>query len=117
MRLGKPILLKEKNFFADRDFLEQARLNAKKFRRDFPGEEKVAEVETLLKKMLDAYAHDLWESDTYYEKKKRIQSSVLYYASIVRKYPESPYAEKALERIEQLKKTYPAEVHNASYME
>ena len=117
LAIGQAYFAQGEEFFADRDFLEQARLNAKKFRRDFPGDEKVAEVETLLKKMLDAYAHDLWESATYYEKKKRIQSSVLYYASIVRKYPESPYAEKALERIEQLKKTYPAEVHNASYME
>lgn len=106
-----------KDLFPDRDFLDQARLNAKKFRRDFPSDERVNEVDKMLGSMQNNYAEDLWESANYFAKKKKMQSCILYYTSIVRKYPESKYAPLALKKISQLKVNYPAEVQNASFQE
>lgn len=106
-----------KDLFPDRDFLDQARLNAKKFRRDFPSDERVLDVEAMLATMQNGYAQDLWESAYYFDKKKKMQSSILYYTSIVRKYPESKYAPLALKRISELKVDYPDEVQNASLQE
>ncbi len=101
-----------KNLFPDKDFLDQARLNARKFKRDFPSDERTKEVDAMLAKMQDGYAEDLWESARYYDKKKKMDSSILYYTSIVRKYPESRYASRALKRISELKVDYPAEVYH-----
>ena len=103
-----------KDLFPDRDFLDQARLNAKKFRRDFPSDVRTDEVDKMLSTMQNNYAQDLWESANYFAKKKKMQSSILYYTSIVRKYPESKYASLALKKISQLKVNYPVEVQNAS---
>ena len=106
-----------KDLFPDRDFLDQARLNAKKFRRDFPSDERVNEVDKMLSSMQNNYAQDLWESANYFAKKKKMQSCILYYTSIVRKYPESKYAPLALKKIAQLKVNYPVEVQNASFQD
>jgi outer membrane protein assembly factor BamD (BamD/ComL family) len=106
-----------KDLFPDRDFLDQARLNAKKFRKDFPSDERVNEVDKILSKMQDNYARDLWESAHYFAKKKKMQSCILYYTTIARKYPESKFAPLALKKIEELKVRYPVEVQNASFQE
>jgi outer membrane protein assembly factor BamD (BamD/ComL family) len=106
-----------KDLFPDRDFLEQARLNVKKFKKDFPQDEKVLEAEKLLSSMQNGYARDLWESANYFAKKKKVKSSILYYTSIIHKYPESKYASLALKKISELKVYYPQEVANASYQE
>jgi outer membrane protein assembly factor BamD (BamD/ComL family) len=106
-----------KDLFPDRDFLDQARLNAKKFRRDFPSDERVNEVDKMLSSMQDNYARDLWESAHYFAKKKKMQSCILYYTTIARKYPESKFAPLALKKISELKANYPVEVQNASFQE
>ena len=106
-----------KDLFPDRDFLDQARLNTKKFRRDFPSDERVEEADKMLSSMQNNYAKDLWESANYFAKKKKMQSSILYYTSIVRKYPESKYATLALSKISKLKVKYPIEVQNVSFQE
>ena len=115
--IAETYAIESKDLFPDRDFLDQARLNAKKFRRDFPSDERVNQVDKLLSSMQNNYAQDLWESANYFAKKKKMQSCILYYTSIVRKYPESKYAPLALKKIAQLKVHYPVEVQNASYQE
>jgi outer membrane protein assembly factor BamD (BamD/ComL family) len=110
-------LVESKDLFPDRDFLEQAKLNIKKFKKDFPQDERVQEAEKLLTSMQNSYARDLWDSANYYAKKKKVKSSILYYTSIIHKYPESKYASLALKKISELKVYYPEEVANASYQE
>ena len=104
-----------KNVFPDRDFLDQARLNVKKFKRDFPSDERVVQVDKMLSSMQDNYAEDLWDSANYFARKKKMQSCILYYTSIVRKFPESKFAPKALKKISELKVQYPKEVQNVTF--
>lgn len=85
--------------YPDRDFLQQARLNLKRFKRDFPSEERITEAEMLLVKMQDAYARDLWASAKYFEKKKKYDAARLYYEKIARLYPESSYAREAVAKL------------------
>ena len=92
-----------KQSFPDPNFLDQAKLNRKRFKRDFPGDAKVEEVEKIFQSMQNFYAEDLWESAKYFDKKKKPASSIIYYTSIVKKYPDTPYASLALQRIFQLK--------------
>ena len=117
MAIAETYFEQSSRLFPDKEFLDQAGLNAKKFRRDFPSDDRVQEVDKLLSKMQDGYAEDLWKSAHYFDKKKKIASSVLYYASIVRRFPESSFAPKALERIAELKVDHPSEVYHAMLQE
>lgn len=102
------IYLKEsQENYPDRDYLEQAKLNLKKFRYDFPREDKIVRAESLFSEMQDRYAKDLWDSAEYFFKKKKLQSAFLYYNSILTKYPESRYAQNAIERIADLSRKNP----------
>ncbi len=87
------------NDYPDKDFLEQARLNYKRFRKDFPGEARLIEAENLLVEMQDAYAKDLWVSAQYFEKKRNLDAARLYLEKIARLYPESSYAKDALAKL------------------
>lgn len=93
--------------YPDRDYLEQARLNLKKFRYDFPREDKIVRAESIFSEMQDRYAKDLWDSAEYFLKKKKHPSAFLYYNSILSKYPESRYAQSAIERIRELSRKNP----------
>jgi|JI9StandDraft_1071089.scaffolds.fasta_scaffold22057_5 outer membrane assembly lipoprotein YfiO len=104
--IGEVYLEESEREFPDRDLLEQARLNYKKFTLDFPGEKRLAEGSAKLRSMVDRYARDLWESASFFEKKGKVASAVLYYQSIVQKYPESQYAEEALKSLEKLKQKH-----------
>lgn len=107
-------LEQSKLYFTDQDFLEQARLNLKKFISDFPREERLVAAETMLKEMMDRYAKDLWDSATYFQKRKKFSAAHLYYQTIIKKYPESHYAESALVRVEDLEKNHPELVSQGS---
>ena len=88
-----------KSEYPDRDYLHQARLNVKRFKRDFPSEERLLIAESLLVEMQDSYAKDLWVSAQYFEKKRKYDAARLYYEKIARMYPESTYAKEAVARI------------------
>ncbi len=85
--------------YPDKDYLEQARINYKRFKRDFPSEDRIIEVEALLVKMQDLYAKELWISAKYFEKKKKYSAAKLYYEKIARLYPESSYAREAVAKL------------------
>ncbi len=87
------------NDYPDKDFLEQARLNVKRFRKDFPSEERLIVAQSLLVEMQDAFAKDLWVSAQYYEKKKNLDAARLYLEKIARLYPESSYAKDAIAKL------------------
>ncbi len=100
--------------FPDRDLLEQARINYKKFASEFPGEKRLAEGANKLRAMVDGYAKDLWESATFFERKSKMSAAFLYYQSIVQRYPESQYAEEALKALDNIKKQHPQVLEDAN---
>lgn len=99
LEIAKTYTEQSKVEFADRDFLQQARLNYKRFKRDFPSEERLIEAEALLVQMQDTYAKELWVSAQYFEKKKKYDAARLYYEKIARLYPESTYAKEAVAKL------------------
>lgn len=100
--VAKIYLQQSKEEFAGVDLIEHAFINLKKFKADFPGDEKVLEAENLMVQMQDLYAKDLWESATYFEKKQKTQSARLYYEAIVQRYPSSQYVNDAKDKLEVL---------------
>lgn len=99
LEIAKILFNHSNNDYPDKDFLEQARMNAQRFRRDFPSEHRIQEVEKLLVQMEDVYAEDLWGSAKYFEKKKNFDAARLYLEKIARLYPESTYAKEAVAKL------------------
>lgn len=95
--------------FPDPNILDAAKINYKKFVFEYPGEERTKEVKEILAKIVDRYAEDLWYSAIYYDKKRKVPSAVLYYQSILTRYPESNYAHDAMKRLLELRSAYPKE--------
>lgn len=93
-----------KESFPDREFIEEASLNYKKFTEEFPSEPRLVEVKSILTQMEDRCAKELWESALYYAKKKKFASSILYCNSLAQKYPDSKYAYLAKEKATELRK-------------
>jgi len=105
--IAKLYLLESQEDYPGKDFLEQARLNLKKFRYDFPRENRLVEAEAILVEMQDRYAKDLWESAEYYLKKKKVRSAIMYLETLSRKYPSSRYTQGAMTQLVKVKKEHP----------
>ncbi len=88
--------------YPDPNFLDLARINARKFKQDFPGEERITEVEALLLEMQEVYAKSLYETAQFFERTKKPQASLLYYKKIVDTYPDTKIAALSKQRIDQL---------------
>ncbi|NGX50877.1 MAG: Outer membrane protein assembly factor BamD [Chlamydiae bacterium] len=88
--------------FPDSDRLDLAEINLRKFRYHFPGESRLADAEKLLLDMKERLAEDLLEIAEFYERTKKEKAAAIYYATIVKKYPETKVAIKSQKRLERL---------------
>lgn len=92
--------------YPDPEKLELARINLRNFRKDFPSEPRIYDVQKALRKMRDRFASEYWATAQFYEKRKRPDSAIIYYRTIVMQYPKSTHAKHARDRLAQLKPKY-----------
>jgi TolA-binding protein len=102
--IGKVYLKQCQTEYPDRDFLDLAEINLRKFRLDFPKEEKYVEVERMFLQMQEIYAQSLYETGQFFERTKKPQASLLYYNKIVTQFPQTKIAALSQERLEAIKK-------------
>jgi outer membrane protein assembly factor BamD (BamD/ComL family) len=86
----------------DPDFLDLADLNLRKFRLAFPREPRVAEAEQLAAQIRELFAQNLLETGKFFEKTKKLPASLIYYAKVISKYPNTEAALTARDKIETL---------------
>lgn len=84
------------------DLIALAQVNLQRFHKSFAGEERVQEAEENLFMMRQVYAQSLYDIGRFYERKRRPQASIIYYQDAIRKYPESPGAQKSHQRLARL---------------
>ena len=89
--------------FKDPDFLDLARLNVKKFREDFPAEDRLESAQTMLLDMEERYAADLYETGQFFERTKKPKAAALYYHNIKSRYPDTKAAQNSEKRLQKLK--------------
>jgi outer membrane protein assembly factor BamD (BamD/ComL family) len=89
--------------YPDPDFLDLAQINLRKFRQDFPGEERIALGEKMLLDMQEIYAENLYETGRFFERTKKPKASAIYYNKIINKYPETKVAALSKRRLGLLK--------------
>jgi outer membrane assembly lipoprotein YfiO len=59
-----------------------------------------------LKELKDMQAKKEFEIASFYEKQKKIKSAIFYYRLILKNYPETEFAQKAKQKLKELKKKY-----------
>jgi outer membrane protein assembly factor BamD (BamD/ComL family) len=101
--IGEVYLIQSQVQYPDQDYLDLAEINLRKFRYDFPGEEKIAVAEKMLLDMKEVFASDLYDTGRFYERTKKPQAAYIYYTRILTKYPETKVCELANRRLSKLK--------------
>ena len=84
-----------KKEFADPDYLDLAEINLRKFKFDFPGEARIEACEQLIMSMKEGLASDLYEIGDFYRRTKKLKAAIIYFNTILKKYPETSFAKKA----------------------
>jgi len=110
--VGEVYLVEAQSEYPDQDFLDLAEINLRKFRHDFPGEEKVAVAEKMYGDMKEVYASDLYDTGRFYERTSKPQAAYIYYQRILAKYPETKVSGLVNKRLSRLHYT-PAPVEPA----
>lgn len=88
--------------FPDSSKLELAEINLRKFKTHFPTEPRIQEAEKRLLGMKESLAADLLEIAEFYERTKKGNAAAIYYATILKKYPETKAAKKSEKRLKVL---------------
>jgi outer membrane protein assembly factor BamD (BamD/ComL family) len=97
-------LMQSTERYPDQDFLDLAEINLKKFKFSFPGEERVAEAESMFLEMKEVFASNLYDTGRFYERTKKPHAALIYYNRILTKYPETKVAATATKRLGNMKK-------------
>ena len=103
--IGEVYLIQSQMQYPDQDFLDLSEINLRKFRHDFPGEEKLKVAEKMFLDMKEVYASDLYETGRFYERTKKPHAAYIYYMRILEKYPETKTCELVNKRLSRLKYT------------
>lgn len=89
--------------FQNPDLLALAELNVRKFKEDFPRDERVETAEGYVQRIKENYAKGLCDIGRFYERTKNPNSAAIYYQSSVEEFPEtdiSSYCRYRLNNIE-----------------
>ncbi len=86
----------------DPNILDLAEVNLRKFRLAFPREPRLIEAEKALLEIKEIFAQNLFETGQFFEKTKKIPSSLIYYSKVVAKYPGTEAAKASREKLETL---------------
>jgi len=84
------------------DFIALAEINLRNFKAAFPSDPTLDLVKDQIAEMKEIYAESLFATGKFYERKKKPQSSVIYYRDLANKFPATEAAEKGRARIEAL---------------
>ena len=100
--IGNVYLTECSQEFPDANKLDLAEINLRKFRYHFPSEPRVTEAEKMLLGMKEKLAKDLLEIAEFYERTKKKKAAAIYYATILKQYPETKAAKKSEKRLKVL---------------
>lgn len=88
------------------DILAFAELNARKFKQEFPKEERLCEAEYNVQQIKELYASALFETGMFYERIKQPRASIIYYYNAISQFPDTEIAQKCRERLHLLDPTF-----------
>jgi len=84
------------------DILQLAELNFEKFKKDFPGEERIEGVAHNVRYVKEASALGLMATGSFYHRKKNYSAAQLYYRMAVNKFPDTDVARQCEGRLREM---------------
>jgi outer membrane assembly lipoprotein YfiO len=103
VQIAKVYLTECQEKYPDSDYLDLAEISLRKFRHDFPSDERVLIVEKMLADMQEVYATSFYEIGQFFERTKKANAAILYYSKIVKTYPNTKSAELSKKRLKVLR--------------
>lgn len=85
--------------FQNPDILAFAEINFRRFKQNFPKEERLAEAESDVQAIKEVYGGGLSDTGYFYERIQRPRASVIYYQTAIRLFPDTYAAEFAKSRL------------------
>lgn len=85
--------------FQNPDILAFAELNLKRFKQQFPREERLCLAEQDVLAIKEVYARGLYETGEFYERVGKSEASVIYYQNTVQRFPDTSFAARCIERL------------------
>lgn len=101
--ISKVFLEQSRYEFQNPDVLAFAQINLRRFKQDFPREERVSEVEADLLAIKEIYANGLYETGQFYERTHKPKAAIIYYHNAIQQFPETRVAEQCRQRLDNLK--------------
>jgi outer membrane protein assembly factor BamD (BamD/ComL family) len=90
--------------FQNPDILDLAKINLKRFKEDFPREERLNKAHEDVFALEEVYANGLYTTGLFYEKKCRPRASVIYYQKAIVDFPNTLTAQLCRERLNALQR-------------
>lgn len=97
--IGKIYRAQSRLEFQNPDILAFAQINLRRFKQDFPKEERLAEAENDVLQVKEIYAKGLYDTGQFYERVGQPLAAVLYYHNAIEQFPETSVAQRCQERL------------------
>lgn len=78
--------------FQNPDLLAFSEINLRKFKEQFPRDEKVTEAENVVMSIKETYAKGLYDTGQFYERIEEPRASIIYYRNVLIQFPETNIA-------------------------
>jgi len=91
---------KQKNL--NPEMIALAELNLKRFNDQFPGEDRIKEVESLLLEVKELFAKNLFQTGRFFERRKKKDAAIIYYKKIIVSFPKTETAQLCKKRLSKL---------------
>lgn len=85
--------------FQNPDILAFAELNLRRFKKQFPKEERLIQAEKNVLAIKEVYAAGLYETGLFYERTGKVAASIIYYKNAVQQFPETVIAKWCTRRL------------------
>lgn len=85
--------------FQNPDILAFAEINLRKFRQEFPREERISEAECNVQSIKEVYARGLYETGQFYERTCKKNAAIIYYRNAIHQFPDTSIAVLCRDRL------------------
>jgi len=91
------IQCKQKNL--NPEMIALSELNLKRFNDQFPGEDRVKDVEKLVLEIKELFAKNLFRTGKFFERRKKKDAAIIYYKKIIVSFPKTETAQLCQQRL------------------
>jgi len=81
------------------ELIALAELNLKRFNDQFPGEDRIKDVEKIVLQIKELFAKNLFQTGRFFERRKKKDAAIIYYKKIIASFPKTETAQLCQQRL------------------